>query len=92
MSRKRSKLKAHGILTGAAFNLKKVNRKIRILTTPLEKGMPLLSNGLPNFNARCGQNNPNTPENIRGYKNQVGAKLILGLVGKLNERITQATA
>ena len=71
-----------GILTGAAFSLKKLNREARKLVEKATPTIPLLSNGMPDFTAKCRQNSPFDTWNRKQNKIDKGTALVLGLVNK----------
>ena len=73
-----------GILTGAAFNAKKLNRAARRLVAKAPQTIPLLANGMPDFTAKCRQNSPFDTWNRKQNKIDKGTALILGLVNKFH--------
>ena len=78
------KRKPLGILTGASFSLKKLNRKARRLLEVSAKTIPLLPNGMPDFTAKCKENSPFDTWNRKQNKIDKGTALTLGLVNKCN--------
>lgn len=74
--------KQKGILTGANFSLKKVNRKLRRMVEAAEPTIQLLANGLPDFTAKCKENSPYNPENRKYAKLARGQQIIEGLIGR----------
>jgi len=76
------KQKQLGILTGANFSLKKNNRKARLLVKSITPTIPLLSNGLPTFSAKCAEDSPFNPEMIKGLRLSRGMQKIINLVGR----------
>lgn len=71
-----------GILTGASFSLKKANRRLRRLVEVSAPTIPLLANGLPDFTAKCKENSPFNPANVKAHKLSVGYRIIAGLIAR----------